>query len=155
MARNKNELTDEIRTFIVQALACFDPPSVVVAAVKDEFGRVTTPQAVQAYDPTKHAGKKIAKKWREMFDATRKAFIDNTATIGISHKATRLRALERMAIKAEKQGNIALAVRLHEQAAKEVGNAYTNKVDLTSSDGSMSPPSLADFYGAMKKKGEE
>lgn len=28
---------------------------------------------------------------------------------------------------------------------------YGEKIDLTSSDGSMTPPSLADFYGAMQK----
>ena len=32
------KLTDEVKTFIVQGLACFDSPSVVAKAVKDEFG---------------------------------------------------------------------------------------------------------------------
>jgi hypothetical protein len=31
-------LTDEVKVFIVQALACFDSPSQVAQAVKDQFG---------------------------------------------------------------------------------------------------------------------
>ncbi len=32
-------LTDDVKAFIVQALACFDTPSQVVDAVKEEGGR--------------------------------------------------------------------------------------------------------------------
>lgn len=131
------KLTDEVRTFIVQSLACFDPPSVVVAAVKKEFGEVVKPQAVEAYDPTKRAGRKSAKRWRALFEETRKAFLEDTSKIAISHRAVRLRALQRMAEKAENMGNMALAAQLHEQAAKECGDAYSNrhKHEHTGKDG--------------------
>lgn len=131
------KLTDEIRTFVVQSLACFDAPSVVVAAIKKEFGEVVKPQAVEAYDPTKRAGRKLSLRWRALFEETRKAFLEDTSKIAISHRAVRLRALQRMAEKAESMGNMALAAQLHEQAAKECGDAYSNrhKHEHTGKDG--------------------
>lgn len=143
MARGK--LTDGVRTFIVQSLACFDPPSVVVTAVKKEFGLTVTPQSVEAYDPTKRAGRNLSAKWRAIFEETRKAFLEDTSKIAISHRAVRLRALQRMAEKAESMGNMALAAQLHEQAAKECGDAYSNrhKLEHTGKDGKDLPAPAA------------
>ena len=138
----KAKLSDEVKTYIVQALACFDAPSIVAAAVKKEFGIEVSRQLVESHDPNKKAASGLAPKWRVLFEETRKAFLEDTASIGISHRAVRLRALQRMADKAEGQGNMVLASSLLEQAAKEVGNSYTNhrKLDHTSSDGTMTPP---------------
>ncbi len=149
MADADNQMTDAVRMYIIQALAAFDTPSMVAEAVKDEFGVTISRQGVHQYDPTKAAGKDLKEEWRNLFEESRAAFLENVADIPIANKAMRLRALQRMASKAEGMKNLALAARLHEQAAKEVGNAYTNKVDHTSSDGSMSPPTLADFYAGM------
>ncbi|MDE4595293.1 DUF2280 domain-containing protein [Sinorhizobium meliloti] len=131
----KAKLTHEQQTFVVQSLACFDSPSVVAAALKKDFSVVLTPQAIEAYDPNKKAGARLAEKWRLLFEETRKTFLEDTATIAISHRAVRLRALQRMADKAENQGNMVLAASLMKQAAEEVGNAYTNRRELTGKDG--------------------
>lgn len=133
--RPEPKLTDEARTYVVQALACFDPPSVVAAAVKKDFELTITPQGCEAYDPTKRAGHKLSAKWAELFRETRKTFLEDTAAIGISHRSVRLRALNRMADRAETMGNMALAAQLHKQAAEEVGNAFTNRRELTGADG--------------------
>lgn len=139
--RGRPKLTPEAQTFVVQSLAMFDPPSVVAAAVKKEFGVTITPQAMEVYDPNKRAGAKIADKWRALFNETRKTFLEDSAAIGVSHQVYRLRALQRMAEKAESAGNIALAAQLLEQAAKEVGNSFTNKRELTGKDGKDLPAS--------------
>ncbi|KQY78638.1 hypothetical protein ASD52_01980 [Ensifer sp. Root142] len=131
----KGTLKDEVKTFIVQSLACFDTPSVVVDAVRKEYGTTITRQSVEGYDPTKKAGSNLAEKWRLLFQETRKTFLEDTATIAISHRAVRLRALQRMAEKAENAGNMVLASSLLKQAAEEVGNAYTNRRELTGKDG--------------------
>lgn len=130
-------LTDEVKTFIVQALACFDSPSTVAAAAIKELDVSVTRQQVEKYDPTKRAGQSLSAKWRALFHETRRAFLEDTATIAISHRAVRLRALQRMAEKAEDRGNMPLAASLLEQAAKEVGEAYTNrqKLEHTGRDG--------------------
>jgi hypothetical protein len=44
-------LTDEIKTFIVKSLACFDTPSQVAEAVKVNFDVEISRQHVYAYDP--------------------------------------------------------------------------------------------------------
>ena len=131
----KAKLTQEQQTFVVQSLACFDSPSVVSAALKKDFGIVFSPQAVECYDPTKRAGRNIAARWKALFEETRKTFLEDTASIAISHRAVRLRALQRMADKAETQGNMVLASSLLKQAAEEVGGSYTNRRELTGKDG--------------------
>lgn len=120
-------LKGEVKAFIVQSLACFDTPSQVVEAVKKEFGLTITRQQVESHDPTKANGKGLAQKWVDMFNVTRDRFQNEISDIPIANKAYRLRALDRMATKTEGMKNFALASQLIEQAAKEVGDAYTNK----------------------------
>lgn len=131
----KGKLSEAVKTFIVQSLACFDTPSIVVDAVRKEFGETIARQSVEGYDPNKKAGSNLSDKWKALFEETRKTFLEDTATIAISHRAVRLRALQRMADKAETQGNMVLAASLMKQAAEEVGNAYTNRRELTGKDG--------------------
>lgn len=137
MARGQSALPENVKIFIVQSVACFDSPSVVADAVKQEFGITIPRQQVESHDPTKKAGANLGKKLRAIFDETRKAFLEDTSQVAISHRAVRLRALNRMAAKAEERGNIALAAQLLEQAAKEVGDSFTNrhKHEVTGKDG--------------------
>lgn len=144
----ETRITDDVRTFIVQALACFDTPSQVVEAVHQEFGLRITRQNVEKYDPTKVSGAKVAPKWRALFEAARKSFVDDSSQIAIAHRSTRLRALQRMATAAEAKGNYPLAAQLHKQAAEEMGNAYTNRREITGKDGKDLPaaaPAVAIF----------
>jgi len=120
-------LRSEVKAFIVQALACFDTPSQVVAAVKTEFGIEISRQQCESHDPTKFAGQGLGKKWVELFHDARKRFREETADIPIANRAFRLRTLGRMAEKAENMKNMALTAQLLEQAAKEVGDVYVNR----------------------------
>lgn len=148
-------LDDRAKAYIVHALAMFDTPTMVSRSLKEELGVDASPQLVESYNPTKRAGQRLSDKWKTMFEEARKAFLEDASSIPIANRSARLRALQRMATKAEHMGNMAMVSKLLEQAAKEMGNAFTNKVDLTSSDRSMSPPSLADFYGGMVKAQED
>ena len=120
-------LKGEVKAFIVQSLACFDTPSQVVESVKKEFGRSITRQQVESHDPTKANGRGLAQKWADMFNATRERFQNEISDIPIANKAYRLRVLDRMATRAEGMKNLALTAEIIEQAAKECGDAYTNK----------------------------
>ena len=120
-------LKGEVKAFIVQSLACFDTPSQVVELVKKEFGLSITRQQVESHDPTKANGRGLAQKWVDLFNATRKRFQNEIADIPIANKAYRLRVLDRMATRAEGMKNLALTAEIIEQAAKECGDAYTNK----------------------------
>jgi hypothetical protein len=120
-------LRDEVKAFVVQALACFDTPSQVVASVKETFGIDVTRQQCEAYDPTKYVGRSLNQKWKTLFEDTRARFREETAEIPIANRAFRLRAMNRFVEKAETMKNIGLAMQILEQAAKEVGDVYVNR----------------------------
>ena len=120
-------LSDDVKRFIVESLACYDTPMQVAEAVKEQFGIDVTRQQCEAYDPTKAIGKDLGKKWRAVFEASRKAFKDQVSEVPIASRVFRIRALARMVSKAEKMRNLALAGQLLEQAAKEVGDYYVNR----------------------------
>ncbi|MDT4835569.1 hypothetical protein FQZ97_692400 [compost metagenome] len=129
------KLTDVHKRFIVQALACWDTPSQVAEAVKDEFGLDVPRMQVAQYDPTKVAGQKLAKKWADLFEATRKRFREEVAEIPIADQAFRLRALGKIYERHMGRGNVVGAAGVLEQAAKEVGGAFTNRREHTGAGG--------------------
>nr|WP_024308512.1 DUF2280 domain-containing protein [Pseudomonas sp. P818] len=120
-------LNNEVKSFIVQALACFDTPSQVAASVKEEFGIEISRQQCEQHDPTKRAGKDLAKRWVTLFHDTRKRFREDTAEIPIANRSYRLRMLGRLVEKAESSRNARLALQVLEQAAKECGDVYVNR----------------------------
>lgn len=132
-------LNNKVKAFIVQGLATYMMPSEVAEAVKKEFDLEITRQQVSSYDPTKASGMNLAQKWKDLFKQFRNDFNNDIQAIPIANKAYRLNMLDRMARDAEKSKNRPLAASLLEQAAKDVGEVFTNKqkVDNTSSDGSM------------------
>lgn len=141
-------LKDEVKHFIVQALACFDTPTQVSEAVKEEFKLDVPRQQIATYDPTKYNGRQLSQKWRVLFEDTRKRFREEVAEIPIASRAFRLRAIARMATQAEKSRNIALAVQMIEQAAKEVGDVYVNRrLDALKAPGAEAPgmPSAPEY----------
>lgn len=144
-------LKPEVKAFIIQMLACYDTPSQVVEAVQKDFGIAITRQQVETHDPTKVSGKTLAKKWVDMFNTTRDRFLNEISDIPIANKAYRLRALDRMMTKAEGMRNMALAASLMEQAAKECGDAYTNKQKVEHSGG----VSVSSVASVMDEIGDE
>ncbi|KTB76526.1 hypothetical protein AO069_02420 [Pseudomonas syringae pv. syringae PD2774] len=118
-------ITPEIKTFIVQALACFDTPSRVAEAVKTNFGVTVSRQQVEINDPTKRSSKGLAKRWVTLFEDTRANFREAIAEVPVANRAYRLRALGRMVENAEERGHLAQAAKLLEQAAKECGDMHT------------------------------
>ncbi|EJI7600404.1 DUF2280 domain-containing protein [Klebsiella pneumoniae] len=144
-------LKPEVRAFIIQELACFDTPSQIVESVQKEFKVQVTRQQVASHDPTKAAGKGLAKKWVDLFNELRDRFLNEISDIPIANKAYRLRALDRMMTKAESMRNMALAASLMELAAKECGDAYTNKQKVEHS-GALAVSSVA---SVMDEIGDE
>jgi hypothetical protein len=117
-------LTDEIKTFIVKGLACYDTPSQVADAVRAEFNIVVSRQQVHEYDPA--CARTPALRWRELYAATRQALLRELAEIGIAHRAVRLRRLDRLASRSERN-NVTTALKCLEMAAKECGGMYENR----------------------------
>ena len=144
-------LKPEVRAFIIQELACFDTPSQIVESVQKEFKDQVTRQQVASHDPTKAAGKGLAKKWVDLFNELRDRFLNEISDIPIANKAYRLRALDRMMTTAESMRNMAWAASLMAQAAKECGDAYTNKQKVEHS-GALAVSSVA---SVMDEIGDE
>jgi hypothetical protein len=117
-------LTDEIKTFIVKGLACYDTPSQVAEAVKATFGLEVSRQQVYVYDPG--CSQPPAQRWRDLHAATRQALLRELAEIGVAHRAVRLRRLDRLASRCERN-SVALALKCLEMAAKECGGMYENR----------------------------
>jgi hypothetical protein len=117
-------LTDEIKTFIVKGLACYDTPSQVAEAVKANFNVEITRQHVYAYDP--NASQHMSPRWRDLHAATRQALLRELAEIGIAHRAVRLRRLDRLESRSERN-NVTTALKCLEMAAKECGGMYENR----------------------------
>jgi hypothetical protein len=119
------DLTEEQKTFIVQKLACFLSPSEVVEDVKEEFGIEISRMQVRTYNPKQCV---VAKKWKELFNATRAKYLDSAAELGAFHQVFRLDQAMRLLRKAGK--NLPFKRELLEYMAKEAGGAFTNKRTL-------------------------
>jgi hypothetical protein len=120
-------LPANVKIFMIERLAAFEPPSAVAAAVKEEFGLSVVRQVVEGHDPTKSTGRQLSKRWAELFHAKRAEYISDIDRIGIRHRADRLRKLDRVAREAEAAKNRPLVLQAIEMAAKEVGDVFTNR----------------------------
>ncbi len=145
-------LTDEVQAFIVRSVAFFDSPKTIIEAIKEKFGIDIVRQTVEHYDPTCAASKAqgLAKKWRTLFDSARAECLAALNDVDLSHKVIRMRKLTKLVRKLEEDAkpNVPLAdavARLLEQAAKEAGEAFTNKRELTGRDGQPLAPTVINF----------
>jgi hypothetical protein len=118
-------LSEPVKRFIVQCLACYDSPTTVADLVREQFGIEVSRMQVASYNPRKVAGRKLPLKWESLFEETQKRFNDERDGVPIARKIVRLRALGRLAEKAERAQAIPLALQALEQAAKEAGGIYT------------------------------
>jgi hypothetical protein len=116
-----SSLPGNVAAYIVAALACFDSPEQVAAAVKVNYGLVLTRQRIEAWHPERRAGARLGAHWREMFYETRAKLLAELDDIPIACRSYRLKVLERVAERAEAMGNLPLAMQVLEQAAREIG----------------------------------
>lgn len=125
------------KVLIIKSLACYESPTKIVELVKQEFNVVVTRQQISAYNPENSMAKNLGQKWIALFNETRERFRVAITDIPIANKAYRLRVLDRMASNTESMRNYALTAQLVEQAAKECGDAYSNKlkVETTGANG--------------------
>lgn len=123
-------LKEHVKLFIVTRLACFNTPTEVAEAVKEEFSLVIDRSHVGAYDPTIHKGRELGQKYRKVFEETRAAFLAETMERPIASRAYRLDRLQNSYNYFVSKKNYIAANQVLEQAAKEVGNYYTNKIKV-------------------------
>ncbi|MEB3805652.1 DUF2280 domain-containing protein [Acinetobacter pittii] len=125
-------LKEPVKIFIVQSLACRDTPQEVVEQVKQEFGVDISRSQCECYDPTKYSGRNLSKKFVELFESTREKFDEGLIDIPIANKYYRLKQYQRQL---EKTRNVKTALKILEQAAKDIGGQFTNRQEITGKDG--------------------
>ena len=126
------ELTEAQKLEIVTRLAQFEAPADIVASF-GERGIVCERSQIGSYDPTRpyfEAGE----KWREVFDAARKFYLEDVASVPIANQGFRLNLLQQGVAHAVSRKNWELAAKLIEQGSKEVGGVFTNVRDVSISD---------------------
>lgn len=126
-------LSEPIKIFIVQALACRDTPQEVVALVKQEYDIDVSRSQCQNYDPTKYSGRNLSKKFVDLFNETRKKFDEGLIDIPIANKHYRLKQYQKHLEKHAK--NTVLSMQILKQAAQDLGGQFTNRQELTGKNG--------------------
>lgn len=130
------KLSEEVQQFIVQAHACYRKTSLIRKDLKAEFDLDVPRQNILFYNPERGAKTKpLSQKWKDIFYATRKDFIEGKVRVGIASQTYRLSVYQRAADFYEEHGQFALAAEMAEKAAKETGGAYTNKREVTGEGG--------------------
>lgn len=125
-ASNDRPIDDETRAEIVRRLACYESATEIHKDLLSRGIQISLP-AIFTYNADRdYAMRRLAGKWRDLFHATREAFLQEVAKVPVSHRAVRLKRLEAVYNKAMEDGDLKEANKALEQAAKEVGNVYTN-----------------------------
>lgn len=150
-------LKEPVKIFIVQALACRDTPQEVADLVKQEFGIITDRMQCASYDPTKAAGRNLSKKFRDLFEETRKKFDEGLIDIPIANKHYRMKQYDKLLNKTK---NTVMALRIMEQAAKDSGGLFTNRKEITGANGGpvetiQSQTTVEDYLKARAKALDE
>ncbi|MDX8187549.1 DUF2280 domain-containing protein [Acinetobacter pittii] len=125
-------LKEPVKIYIVQALACRDTPQEVVEQVKQEFGVDISRSQCECYDPTKYSGRNLSMKFVELFESTRERFDEGLIDIPIANKYYRLKQYQRQL---DRTRNVKTALKILEQAAKDIGGQFTNRQEITGKDG--------------------
>jgi hypothetical protein len=138
-------LSEPIKIFIVQALACRDTPQEVVTLVKQEYDIDVSRSQCQNYDPTKYSGRNLSKKFVDLFNETRKKFDDGLIDIPIANKHYRLKQYQKQLERNAK--NTVMSLKILEQAAKDCGGQFSNKqqIDHTTNGESISKPTIIEL----------
>jgi hypothetical protein len=127
-------LSEPHKEEIVIQLARFRRPAEVVEYMRDEHEIELTVQQVRTYDPTNPRFEADRDKWPPIFEAARKAYIEDVKLVPVANQAFRLNELHDLYKKAKKAKNMKLAADLLEQIAREVGGVLTNSRELNIND---------------------
>jgi hypothetical protein len=131
------DLPEETQAFIVKQHAKFRNPSLIAKDVSAEFGIELSREQIQTYHPEKGGrGRRMSKALRDLFEETRRGFVEGRdLDFPLAHPAGRLELLQRIADRAEENGNDVLARSVAEQAAKEVGGTARSRREPVEKEG--------------------
>ena len=124
------------KTFIVVRLACFKKPTEIQEDFEERYNFKPSLSQISYYNPGNvESSKKLGKKWKKLFKDVRERYSNEISEVPIANQRYRLEKLQRGMEKLQGMKNYKGAAELIEQAAKEVGGAFTNRKELTGKDG--------------------
>ena len=124
-------LTSEHKAFVIRGFARYETVPEITRGLKETFGIEVGTHQLYGYHPDS-INFRVSKQWLELFHRERKAFLDNVEPIGIANKTFRLQELHKNYALAMGRKNTTLACEILEQAAKEMGEVFTNKREIKS-----------------------
>ena len=122
---SRGKLNDRLKEYVVERLAGFDSPTAIAKSLREEFGVTVCRQSIEQYHPLRRP--RCAEKWKLLFFATRRAILEGKAERGAANKMVRLRWRENMVLRAMEREDFALADRLLNSIASEVGEGKCNE----------------------------
>jgi hypothetical protein len=137
-----SELQHAAKVELVTLLARFTGPTEAAQLISTKYGVTLDRRTAWKYDASK-AGCTAGPKYRQLFVEVRERWLNDLATLPITHQAHRLRTLERLVNKAEARGDYLTALKGLEQAAREVNGFYAARL----------PPGRAPKAGASPPAG--
>ncbi|EPF72564.1 hypothetical protein GCM10025882_31900 [Acinetobacter gyllenbergii] len=112
--------------YIVRSLAQFMTPTEVVKDIKEKFNIDVSPQQVEAYDPNKVAGRDLRKEFRDVFEATRKEYLEQPLSkISGANDIVQLKILNDLLW--SKKNNVKFTLQIVEQMQKIMKGFYDKK----------------------------
>ena len=117
-------------------------PIAAVEALNAEYGVKISPQSAERYDPTKRAGARLAQHLTRLIGRTRTEFLANIDSIPDANKAVRIRQLALASRVLKAKGNYRDMADMLERIAKEVGDVYSHRREIT---GHCGGPLRADY----------
>lgn len=120
--------------FIIRSLAQFMTPTEVVNDIKEKLSIDVSPQQVEAYDPTKVAGKDLREEFKDEFYKTREDYLKQPINnISGANDIVQLQILSDLLF--AKKNNVILATKLIDQIQKIVKGFYEKRVEITGAGG--------------------
>ena len=144
-----SNLNTDQKRLIVRRLAVMDRPREVKDVVEERYDVEVSYSQLTHYNPTLSSGQELSEELTELFWETRRQFLEEQQDIAIAHKAKRLRELEKMHENLKKKvrkydeeeaddavvGLLSEIRDVLEQAAKEAGDKYSNRKEISGPDG--------------------
>lgn len=120
--------------YIIRSLAQFMTPTEVVNDIKDKLNVVVTPQQVEAYDPTKVAGKDLRQEFKDEFNKSREEYLKQPIhNISGANDLVQLKILSDLLF--AKKTNVILAIKIIDQIQKIAKGYYEKRLEITGKDG--------------------
>ena len=124
-------LTNDQKKFIMVRQAMYDRNGEIIKAFEVEFDIKLDKTQINSYmmtdDGKPRHGRNIAKELVKLHNETRKAYLEEMNAIPIANRSHRLKELNELYYAAKDSDDLEQATKILETAAKEVGDAFTNR----------------------------